>query len=156
MRPVNLLWLLLVPALTGAEIYRWVDENGVVNYTQRSPDGVEAQRIVTRSGAPSVAVAVEVTPEPEVAEDPNANLSPEQQAMLEKLEKAEEERQAEIARIMQSNCDRAQKVLDRLSAKGRIRVRDENGNETAMTEVERESRISQAQRDVVQFCVSTS
>ena len=33
---------LLLPLLMGTEVYRWVDENGVVNYTQTKPRGVEA------------------------------------------------------------------------------------------------------------------
>ena len=84
MRPVHIIWLLLLPALCGAEIYRWVDENGVVNYTQRSPEGVEAERIVTRGGAPTVAEAA--VAEPAVEASPEPELSPEQQAMMQKLQ----------------------------------------------------------------------
>ena len=82
-------------------------------------------------------------------------LSPEQEAMLKKLEVVEQARQDEIARIKQSNCERATGVLAKLTSKGRIRLRDDNGQETAMTEDERESRIADAQRDMVQNCEAT-
>ena len=153
MRPIQFVWLLLLPALGGAEIYRWVDDAGVVNYTQHSPEGIEAERIVTRGGAPRVAIPTVVQAE---VEDPDAGLSNEQKAMKKRLEVAENARQAEIARIKQSNCSRAQRVLEKLSAKGRIRVRDAQGEEVAMTEEERQSRIIEAQRDVVSNCEATT
>ena len=153
MRPIQFVWLLLLPALGGADVYRWVDDAGVVNYTQLSPEGIEAERIVTRGGAPTGAVptVVEVT-----TEDPDAGLSEEQKAMKARLEVAENARQAEIARIKQSNCSRAQRVLAKLSSKGRIRVRDAHGEEVAMPEEERQSRITEAQRDVVSNCEATT
>jgi hypothetical protein len=152
MRPIQFVWLLLLPALGGAEIYRWVDDAGVVNYTQLSPEGIEAERIVTRGGASTVAIPTVVEVE---AEDPDAGLSDEQKAMKARLEVAENARQAEIARIKQSNCNRSQRVLQKLSSKGRIRVRDAHGEEVAMPEEERQSRIIEAQRDVVSNCETT-
>lgn len=153
MRPLQFAWLLLVPALAGAEIYRWVDDTGVVNYTQHSPDGIVAERIVTTGGATTVAAPIVVEPE---VDDPNAHLSAEQKAMMKRLQETEDARQAEIARIKESNCSRAQGVLNKLSSKGRIRVRGINGQESAMPEDERQSRIAEAQRDIVSNCEVTS
>ena len=152
MRPLQFAWLLLVPALGGAEIYRWVDDAGVVNYTQLSPEGVAAERIVTSSGAPTVAAPIKVEAK---VEDPNAHLSAEQKEMMKRLQATEDARQAEIARIKDSNCTRAQGVLGKLTGKGRIRLRDDSGNETAMSEEERQSRIADAQRDIVSNCEIT-
>ena len=152
MRPLQFIWLLLVPALGGAEVYRWVDDTGVVNYTQHSPDGIKADRIVTSGGGATVVVPTVVETK---AEDPDAHLSAEQKVMKKRLEIAESARQAEIARIKQSNCGRAQGVLQKLSSKGRIRVRDSSGEEIAMPEDERVSRIAEAQRDIVSNCEAT-
>ena len=152
MRPLQFAWLLLVPALGGAEIYRWVDDAGVVNYTQRSPEGVAAEQIVTSSGAPTIVAPIKVEAK---VEDPNAHLSAEQKEMMKRLQATEDARQDEIARIKESNCTRAQGVLGKLNANGRIRVRDASGNETAMPEEERQSRIGEAQRDVVSNCEAT-
>ena len=116
-------------------------------------EGIEAQLIVTRGGAPTVAIPTVVEAE---VEDPDAGLSEEQKAMKMRLEVAENARRDEIARIKQSNCSRAQRVLQKLSAKGRIRVRDDRGEEVAMPEEERQSRIVEAQRDVVSNCEATT
>ena len=48
----TLLLLAAVPLLMGAEVYRWVDANGVVNYSQMKPRGVAAEQIATDPGAP--------------------------------------------------------------------------------------------------------
>ena len=130
-----------------------MDDNGVVNYTQHSPEGIVAERIVTTGGAPTVAAPIVVEP---VVTDPNAHLSAEHKAMKKRLQETEDARQAEIARIKESNCSRAQGVFDKLSSRGRIRVRDADGQETAMSEDERQSRIAEAQRDIVSNCETTS
>ena len=48
----------------------------------------------------------------------------------------------------------ARGVLERLSASGRIRVRDAEGQERAMTEDERQSRIREAAQVVAETCQS--
>ena len=68
----------------------------VANYTQHSPDGIKADRIVTHGGGATVAVPTVVETK---AEDPDAHLSAEQKVMKKRLEIAESARQAEIARM---------------------------------------------------------
>ena len=84
------------------------------------------------------------------------NLTPDQQTMLENLRKAEAARQAEVVKIREANCTKAREVLERLSVTGRIRVRDESGQERAMSEDERKSRIDEAQRAIVQNCTTNA
>lgn len=143
------LFALCIPMLMGADIvYRWIDENGVVNYTQQLPRGVKAQRITTRLGGPSVIADVgEIT---ETGE-PRA-LSDQQQAMLEELKAAELARQQEVAKIRQANCKQSRAVLTNLSLTARIRVRDSSGSERVMGEDERQRRIDEAQQGIVINC----
>ena len=42
---IALIWLLAMPALTSEKVYRWVDEDGVVNFTQQKPRDNVAQEI---------------------------------------------------------------------------------------------------------------
>jgi Domain of unknown function (DUF4124) len=140
--------LFALPLLMGADIYRYVDANGVVNYVQQLPYGVTGERIHTVAGAPTVTEAA-VAEAPESAESP---LDPQQQAMLDELKKADQARRDEIARIREANCTRSREVLERLSYSGRIRVTDPDGQERAMPEDERESRIEEAQRGIVTNC----
>lgn len=147
---------LCVPALTAADVYRWVGPDGVVNYTQIKPQGVQAERVRTQGGRPSAAGAPAVKPVQQPA-DPTADasqLSPKQQEMLKDLESAETARKQEVARIREANCERSRRVLDRLSANARIRVRDDSGEERVMGEDERQDRIAEAQRGVAENCVS--
>jgi hypothetical protein len=155
--------LLVIPLLMGSEAYRWVDKDGV-HYTQQAPpEGIKAEKIRFREGG--VAVTVDETPAPApVGGAPDAgaptgddqNLTPDQQTMLENLRKAEAARQAEVVKIREANCIKAREVLERLSVTGRIRVRDESGQERAMSEDERKSRIDEAQRAIVQNCTTNA
>jgi hypothetical protein len=141
--------LCCLPALMGAEIYRYVDANGVVNYVQQLPYGVQGERIQTTAGAPVVAekatpAATNATAEPK--------LDPKQQAMLEQLQKAEKARQDEIGRIRQDNCNRSRQVLEKLSVSGRIRVNNPDGTQRKISEEERQQRIAEAQKGIVENC----
>ncbi len=141
--------VLALPCLMGAEVYRWVDANGVVNYTQQPPREVESQQITTRLGAPSVVSTVPATIAPDANQQ--ADLTIDQQAMLEDLRQAEATRQGEVAKIRTSNCGQARTMLERLQARGRVRVRDGN-SERVMGEDERQQRISDAQEGVAINC----
>ena len=141
--------LLCLPALMGADIYRYVDANGVVNYVQQLPYGVQGERIQTTDGAGTVAEAA--TPET-VKPTAEPKLDPQQQAMLEQLQKAEQARRDEIARIREANCTRSRDVLERLSVAGRIRVNDPDGQQRVMPEEERQERIAEAQKGIATNC----
>jgi len=150
------LLVMSLPVLMGAQVYRWVDPNGVVNFTQLKPPGVEAQQITTGTGGHMVVAEAKDQPAgvPGGGEQTEKNLSPEQQSMLQDLKAAELARQEEVARIKADNCTKSRNVLDRLSGTDRIRVRDNNGVERIMAEDERQRRISEAQRGVAENCTS--
>jgi len=149
MRVRLIVLVLAAPLLMGAEIYRYVDSNGVVTYAQQLPYGVKGEQIKTIAGAPTTAVAAK---EAQAQKPDEPQLTPQQQAMLDNLKKAEQARRDEIARIHEANCERSKQVLERLSSAGRIRVTGSDGQETKMTEVERQSRIEQAQKGIVENC----
>ena len=146
--------ILLAGASTGlaaAEIYRWVDASGVVNYTQQKPRDMDSQKVTTDRGATRV-----VTETPAPAETPTASpmdeLSDAQRAMLKDLQAAELARQAEVTKIREDNCEKSRSVLSRLSATQRIRVNDDSGNQRIMPEDERQRRIEEAQLGIAQNC----
>ncbi|HEY6599616.1 MAG TPA: DUF4124 domain-containing protein [Pseudomonadales bacterium] len=146
----SILLVLVLPLLMGSEVYRYVDSNGVVTYAQQLPYGVQGERITTVAGAPSKAAPAVQTVPPEKPAEPA--LSPQQQAMLDKLKQADEARKAEIATIREANCKRSQDVLTNLMASGRIRVRGPDGGEVKMPEDERQARIAEAQAGIVTNC----
>lgn len=149
-----------LPLLMGATIYRWVDADGIVNYTQIKPEGVEAElvsadtgrRISPRKPPPAATPSGDA----QAPADDDQALSERQRAMLEDLRAAEARRQEEIARVREANCEQARQVLDRLTARGRIRVMGDDGVERVMPEEERQERIDEAQRVVAANCAGTA
>jgi hypothetical protein len=149
----------LVSIPSAADTYRWVDDNGVVNYAERKPRGVPDSRITrvasvtTRAGtsssrAPSSSPAPSFTPQTQN----QVELTGEQQEMLRGLQQAEVDRQAQVAQIKRDNCERSRRVLANLTAKDRIRVRSETGIERVLPEEERQAKIAAAQRGIVENC----
>ncbi len=148
-----------------ADTYRWVDASGVVNYSERKPRGVPSAQItvvsnqVTRPSSPqssnpiaeptgnSRRVRAQSTPSLG-----SASLNPSQQAMLEKLQDAEAQRQAQIEQIRMDNCQRSRRVLTNLSNSGRIRVTDETGEQKVLSESDRSQRINEAQQGITANC----
>ena len=136
-------------SVSADKIYRWVDENGVVNYTQQKPRDKEAEAIATDAGSSR---AVKQSSAPVTSASTGEPLSPEQEKMLEGLRAAERARQDEIAKIKEQNCQQSRDVLARLTLKNRIRVRGPDGEYTVMPEEERQERISEAQENIVRYC----
>lgn len=155
--------VMLLPALMGADVYRYVDKDGVVTYTQQLPYGVKGEVVRTGSGGTATQTVRDrnAADQPDAtAGDPSANtpmkLTKEQQAMLDDLQKAEAARREELAKIKDANCTKSRDVLQRLESRGRLRVRDEAGEERMMPEDERERRVREAQDGIVANCAPTS
>ncbi len=147
----------LLPWLMGAAVYRWVDENGVVNYSQLEPEGVDAELVSSDTGARQRSSSTPAqAPAQTLPADGEQTLTEQQQKMLADLQAAEQERQAEIARVREANCQEARDVLGRLTSRGRIRIAGEDGEERAMPEEERQRRIDEAQRAVAANCTETA
>jgi len=153
----RLLILGLLPWLMGAAVYRWVDEDGVVNYSQLKPEGVDAE-LVSDTGERQRGRdrSTPARPSAQTPPEDQQTLTESQQRMLSELQAAEQERQAEIARVREANCQEARDVLQRLSSRGRIRVVGDDGQERMMPEEERQRRIDEAQRAVAANCAETA
>lgn len=147
------LLLLVLPFLLGAEIYRWVDEEGVVHFSERPERNTAAERISVGSGARSRRVVVPTTlagPTQETAATPT--LNPEQQAIQDQLSLQEAKRLQNIGKVRQQNCIVAQSRFDDLTQYARIRLRGDDGEYRILSEEQRLTEINQAKADVVEFC----
>jgi len=132
-----------------AEIYRWTDEDGVVNYTQQKPTDRSSELVSTyRTSARNTTAPVDNTQPPEL------KLTEAQQRKLEDMQDQERARQNELERVRASNCDRSTKLLARLTSKGRVRVRSSDGEERNIPEEERQQRIANAQQGIAENCQS--
>lgn len=156
--------LSLLSPTVSADVYRWVEADGTVNYGERAPRGRDYTVISRSTPAPGNKRGATNRPAPgPVQQPPQAagqddadNLSDRQRAMLERLQEAEQVRQEEIAKIRESNCATSKRVLSNMQARGRIRVRTEDGGEEAMTDEDRNERIRQAQESIAVNCDSLS
>jgi len=159
-RALPLIGSVLLIAISGQsaadQIYRWVDDKGVVNYTQLKPRDGDAEAITTQGGVHAARAEPAPSTTAAAVTDPATGqpLSPEQEQMLEGLRAAERSRQAEIAKLKAENCQQSKDILARLTVKNRIRVRGDDGEYRVMAEDERESRISEAQKNIALYCVS--
>lgn len=141
--------VLLPPTVQADTVWRYVGPDGEIAYATQPPAGARAEAVTL---PPTSTDTTEDTPVTGTAEPAHNRLTPAQQAALDGLLAAEAERAREAAQLQAANCDRARGVLERLSASGRIRVRDAEGQERAMTEDERQSRIQQAAQAVAETC----
>lgn len=144
--------VIVAPPVAADEMYRWVDKNGVLNYSQIKPEGVNAEKVETRAGTTARSPA---TPAP--AADPAAasgkpKLTEEQQRKLDELKALQQQEEQQIAEIKRANCEKSQKVLERLKLKEHVRIRNPDGTERALGEDERQKRIEEAQLGIATNC----
>ena len=155
---------MLLSQVASAETYRWVDNQGVVNYSERKPTNIPEERISVisnRATAPSstpsrlapAASAPTANSDGALAQAQSGDLSPDQQALLEELQANERERQDTVEEIRRGNCEKSQQVLTNLTRRGRIRVNEADGTQRVMPEEERQQRISETQAAIAENCV---
>ena len=137
--------LLLLQSPATADVYKWVNENNEVQYTQMPPPpGIKYVRIQTTEHPDTAATKAE----PEAPT--KAAASSKSQAQLDAEAMAEYE--AEVARISRENCKIARNNLAQLNMGGHLRYRNEAGEYVNMDEPERQKRIAEATKQIEQFC----
>jgi hypothetical protein len=138
--------LALCAASAQADVYKWVDSNNEVQYTQTPPPaGVEFTRIG------SAAAPAHDPAEADTSLQERLEASEEQKQQKAKAT-SDAEQQAEIARISRQNCVNARKNLEQLGRSGQIRYKTGEGEELRLSEEERQQRIEEAQGQVKEFC----
>lgn len=137
-------WL-AVAGLAQAAMYKWVDENGVTQYTQYPPPDRKVKVIV---------------PPPRPAEDPQG-AQKKLESLLQKqgeagkaatTAKEEQAKTAEQTRLREQNCQAARANLERLTTGGHRRVIGDDGVAYYPPEEERQARIAEAQQQIAEFC----
>jgi len=131
---------------TADKIYKWVDQNGDLQYTQMPP--------------PTGVQVLEIRSAPPPADDPEAErtrLQQETEAMDERMKERQEsaakaEVQAKNKEIRRQNCTRASKNLAELQQGGTKRYRMPNGEVMHLTEEDRQKRITETKAQIAEFC----
>ncbi len=151
--------LLLSSPAHAEDVYKWVNKDNEVQYTQMPPPhGIKAIRIQSKApdaedsnddaasapeaeaSPPDTEQAAEDTPEAETAEAPAGD------------EQAETpDRNEVLSRASQENCEKARRNLENLN-RGNVRLRTSSGEVIRLTEEERQQKIVETNAQIELFC----
>lgn len=131
-----------------AAIYRWVDNQGGVHYTETPPPVGNKDRgtKVRTLGAPTGGL--------EQGRQRSQTIQNQLKDIQSQREKATEEqaKQEEEATRRETNCKVARQNLANLEIRTNRRLLDKEGNVTAITEEERAKRIEEARAQIEENC----
>lgn len=127
-----------------AQLYKWVDKDGKVHYSDTPPLKQESKTIATPPPGP-----VNATP-PKSAVAVDKELDKGRKAAAEAAKKSEDT--AKAAAQKEENCNRAKANLQTFTNSGRIRKFNEKGEQAFLDDKELEAGREKARRDVDEAC----
>ncbi|MEE4299808.1 MAG: DUF4124 domain-containing protein [Pseudomonadales bacterium] len=155
---------LAAPIAQAAEaVYRWVDANGVVHFTQNAPRGVPYEQVSTggpgsrnppsfynpRRTTPTAPARTEATPAPD---DGAGAVDTELQQRQAELQAEAQARLSELAAARRRNCEMAREQFEEFTTFARIRVSDGQGGMRILSEEERAERVAEAEQAILVNC----
>lgn len=137
--------LLVSPPLLGA-VYKWVDENGTVHYSQVPPQSGPVEELNPTTGQPRIESG-------SLTERLKRQQEQREAAQEEQRQAAQEARtEADEQAARRRNCATARSNLSTLEAGGRFRYADADGNLRYLTDDERQERMAEARKQIEYFC----
>jgi hypothetical protein len=130
--------------LMAAQVYKWVDAQGVTHFGAQPPQGAEAATVDTKVAPPPSGFPLPPRPAPA----PAPSASDKQKAADEKVRQEVAQQEAERARY----CDTLRTNLAQLKNNPRVRVADDDGEMRRIPEEERQARITQTEQDLQKNC----
>jgi hypothetical protein len=124
-----------------AEVYKWTDDKGGIQYTQTPPMDRPSQLISSKSLQPSVAPAPPVEPLP----------SESNKVEVKDLKNKDQEIEVMDTDKLKKYCADQQKNLELLMDTKRISIM-EDGKATNISEADKEAKIKQIQENLNKFC----
>lgn len=138
------LGLLGASGVSGAKIYKYVDENGNVVYSQTKPKNVEALEVKPRVRKVSPEEArKELDALGEKADNAGRNRDV--------IKKSKEDTEA-LAQREKENCETARKNLAVLQSSPRVQSPDENGQLFVLDEEAVKAKTAEAQEQITRYC----
>ena len=143
----------LVALPAGAQLYKWTDANGRVQYSDKPPPAgargqtVQGNNISTVPGTSGGGAA---------ASAPKTTADREQEFRKRQAEQEEAQKKAmktaEEQRAKQANCQAAQRQLTALQSGQRMAAFDEKGERRFLEDAEIQQAIQRTQGDVARLC----
>jgi len=131
---------------TADKIYKWVDQDGSIQYSRTPPPNAEQVIEVRKAPPPANGAANERSRLEEQVDSMNKRSEERQNAA------AKAEHEAKNAEIRSKNCATAHKNLAELQKGGIKRYRTADGEIKHMTEEDRQQRITEANNQIAKFC----
>jgi hypothetical protein len=152
----SLVLVLLATTSAYCEVYKWVDADGTVHYSDQPPQGdVKEQGLGIKSGtsgteAPGTEKAAPKSAGPKTYIEQGAEFRKRQ---VEAEEKAKKEQKALAdAKEAEQNCERARSSLQSLQTGQRVSVYNEKGERAYLDDNAREQEIGNTQKAVDFWC----
>ena len=133
MRILLLTAMMIFASSAFAGLYKWVDDEGNVHYSQKRPANQQSERLKAPPPAPENSKPLYKPSTP--SDSPN---------------KAVDEATAKNKKIRAENCERAKKSLANYQI--HRRMRDKDGNVTVIDDKVRASQIKKAQEAISNYC----
>jgi hypothetical protein len=146
---------LLAAAPAAAQLYKWTDANGRVQYSDRPPPGrkaetVSSSNVSTVTGNPAPAGQAGAVAEPKSAADRDQDFR-KRRAEQEEAQK-KQQKLAEEQRLKQADCQQAQRQLAGLQSGQRMATVDEKGERRFLEDAEIQQAIQRTQGDIARLC----
>lgn len=128
-----------------AALYKWVDADGVTQYTQTPPPSGRFQEL--HSAPPPASRSI--------PEQPSEETSPEEQtapATSADTPPQDDQRQAEQQAAREQNCRLARQRLSQLENHARIRYAAEDGSIHVMGEDEKQAKLAETRAMIAESC----
>jgi hypothetical protein len=126
-----LIGLLIASPTMAAKVYKWVDENGVVNFSEHPPKNTPTTVIRPKTGHSE---PVTYDPPGQPAASPAVTDT------------------AQQSRKDPERCEISKKNLEVLRSFGRVRVPNEDGSFHYLTEQEQQERLQATQKAIEESC----
>jgi alpha-D-ribose 1-methylphosphonate 5-triphosphate diphosphatase PhnM len=122
-------------------IYRWVDENNVVHFSQHQPKNTNYSELTTFASYKAKKKAL-----PEQANLPSVD------EQLSKYEKDKAEVAAKNKEIAEKNCKAAQINVKTLNSFDTVMITDPDGKNRALTEKEKKAQLALSKKHINMYC----
>jgi hypothetical protein len=136
---------LFLAAGAQAQVYKWVDEKGVTQYSESPPPDRKASKVAVPDPAPPS--------RPQAREGPKPWADQELEFRKRQIDRQAGEKTEEQKRLAQvAQCNRARNNLEYQSQGGRFYERNENGEKVYRNDEQQAAVIAAARRRVDEFC----
>ncbi len=132
----------LAPAASAGNVYRWVDDDGRINYTAYPPKGRPSEKVMKYKSRPGTATGSRSeSSQDSTAGSANPAANVPLTAQAEPLKQPDPER-----------CEIARRNLETLTNHARVRLRDASGEYRFLTEQEHKERLQLSQQAIDESC----